>query len=387
VLDVGRGETCDAGAANSDGPEAACRSDCSLAVCDPPALRSCLPDCGAALRGQRKQVTLAGSDYSFDCGLTPGLFSWPASADGGKGGYLGADAVLCVAAVASAGTGQYDLLVTADLRIADTTPVRLGQDLRVAGDATLPAAPTWGDGAFALLQGGALSITYMALTALITTEAGALSLSFADCTLPFAEPLVLYTADASFADVTFSNASVVVPAGAAVAVAGARITFAPAVATAFTVEGGARAAGPDGVHARGGRDGRRRRRREQLHGLGLPARPRPGVGQGDRRLPLQRRRHALRRAARWLRPRLWSGLDQHSRAAGLRGRERGQLPLRLRRHALLPREHRDRNAELFCLFTAGHRGAGHDFSKRRGTLRDTRKSGRAQVAGSGGLWC
>jgi hypothetical protein len=37
------------------------------------------------------------------------------------GGYLGADAVLCVAAVASAGTGQYDLLVTADLRIADAT--------------------------------------------------------------------------------------------------------------------------------------------------------------------------------------------------------------------------------------------------------------------------
>jgi hypothetical protein len=117
--------------------------------------------------------------------------------------------------------------------------VRLGQDLHVAGDAALPAAPAWGDGAFALLQGGALSITYLSLTALLTTEAGALSLALADCTLPFTDPLVLYAGDATFVDVIFVLAGVVVPAGATVCMADARINFTHAVSAAFTVEGGA----------------------------------------------------------------------------------------------------------------------------------------------------
>ena len=86
----------------------------------------------------------------------------------------------------AAGTYVLDLGADADFRT--DLVIGLGQSVVITGDRARPEPLAWGTGSFEVKEGGALAMSYLALTAesTITLDEGARAAALTDCALNFA---------------------------------------------------------------------------------------------------------------------------------------------------------------------------------------------------------
>ncbi len=104
-----------------------------------------------------------GDDTKLTCELHRSLFSWVGSS--ADGGYYGSDPNTFFAAVSTGAAGTYVLDLGTDADFRTDMVISLGQSVVITGDPTLPAPLAWGTGSFEVKEGGALAMSYLALTA------------------------------------------------------------------------------------------------------------------------------------------------------------------------------------------------------------------------------
>jgi hypothetical protein len=131
-------------------------------------------------------LNLNGDDSKLTCELHQGKYSWVGSS--ADGGYYGSDANTFFAAVSTGAAGTYVLDLGADADFRTALVIGLGQSVVITGDPTRPAPLAWGTGSFEVKEGGALAMSYLALTAdnKVTVDEGARAVVLTDCALNFA---------------------------------------------------------------------------------------------------------------------------------------------------------------------------------------------------------
>jgi hypothetical protein len=89
--------------------------------------------------------------------------------------------------VSTGATGTYVLDLGADADFHTNLVIGLGQSVVITGDRGSAAPLAWGTGSFEVKEGGALAMSYLALTAdnKITRDEGARSATLTDCALSF----------------------------------------------------------------------------------------------------------------------------------------------------------------------------------------------------------
>jgi hypothetical protein len=100
-------------------------------------------------------------------------------------GYYGSDPNTFFAAVSTGAAGTYVLDLGADADFRTDLIIGLGQSVVITGDPNSPAPLAWGTGSFEVKEGGALALSYLALTAdnKISLDEGARAVALTDCTL------------------------------------------------------------------------------------------------------------------------------------------------------------------------------------------------------------
>ena len=148
----------------------------------------CFPLCSADQFGWFLKVRIAGRDGTMMmCNIERGVYGWGALGSTATG-YFGLDPSLFFAAVNTGAAGTYQLDLGANANFTTAFVVGLGQSVVITGDPNSPAPLAWGTGSFEVKEGGALAMSYLALTAdnKITLDEGARAVALTDCALNFA---------------------------------------------------------------------------------------------------------------------------------------------------------------------------------------------------------
>jgi hypothetical protein len=144
----------------------------------------CVPRCEPETNGDLLLLNMDGDDTKLTCELHQTFFSWVGSS--ADGGYYGSDANTFFAAVSTGAAGTYVLDLGADADFRAKLVIGLGQSVVITGDRSLPAPLAWGTGSFEVKEGGALAMSYLALSvSAITLDAGARAVALTDCALNF----------------------------------------------------------------------------------------------------------------------------------------------------------------------------------------------------------
>ena len=123
----------------------------------------CIPMCEAKTNGYLLLLNLDGEDTKLTCELHHGLYSWVGgSADGG---FIGTDPKALFSAIVSGAAGTYVGTLAVDANISTALTIHRGQIVQIAGDRALSARPAWGSGGFVIVEGGSLTLEFVAFLA------------------------------------------------------------------------------------------------------------------------------------------------------------------------------------------------------------------------------
>eukprot|EP01049_Picozoa_sp_SAG25_P002552 SAG25_NODE_135_length_14397_cov_89.177857_7_plen_216_part_00 len=127
-------------------------------------------------------MNLNGEDSKYSCELHHGLHSWVGAAT--DGGYLGSDTQAFVSAVLSGAAGYYALRLTGDAGMGTDLTIQPGQDVHISGEQSLAAQPNWGSGSFVVAEQAQLSLSYLALSGMLTFAGTGSTISLTLLALP-----------------------------------------------------------------------------------------------------------------------------------------------------------------------------------------------------------